>query len=92
MDITNAKEEEILLLQKEVFKLYRTKYRKQIAERLKQWKDPEWKRLREEKGYKLNYIQIAFGKEFINIRINDKGEVIGRQHFKYGFDMTKELK
>jgi len=86
MNEIDKKEEQVLKLQEQIFKMYRAKYHKQIAKRLEEWKDPEWKRLREEEGYKLNYIQIVSGKEFINIRINDKGEVVGRQHFKYGFD------
>ena len=86
MNPIEEKEEEVLKLQKEIFRMYRTKYKKEIAERLKKYKDPEWIRLREEQRLKLNYIEIDSGKEFINIRINDEGEVIGRQHFKYGFD------
>ena len=86
MNPIEEKEEEVLKLQKEIFRMYRTKYKKEIAERLKKYKDPEWIRLREEQRLKLNYIEIVSGKEFINIRINDEGEVIGRQHFKYGFD------
>ncbi len=83
-------EEAIVELKISLLYTYQKKYQKEIDIRLKQMKDQQWLDEMKEKRIKTNYIEIKNGKEFLNIRISNSGKVIGRQHFKYGFEYFKE--
>jgi len=88
----NIEEEELKLLEQKrnVYKAYEEEYQEQIKERLEDKKSEKWREERERTGLKQNHLRIYDGEKFLNIRINDEGTVIGRQHHEYGFDFIKE--
>ena len=72
----------------EIFGLYKDEYKDVIGKRVLEASDEEF--LKENRHNKIGYISIRDGENFLNIRINKDGKVVGRQDSVHGFDQVGE--